>query len=296
MEFLSDLWSNILAFITSYRLILDTVDIALVAFVIYHLIKLVRDSRAEQLLKGILLLVAAYLLSSAELLDFKAIHYLLKIVFDNALIVLVVIFQPEIRRALEQAGHSRLKGSLGFLNFNSEENEQQIQRWHTTISAVCEAVQILQKQKMGALIVFERNTKLGEIVNSGTVIDADASPELIGNVFFNKAPLHDGAMIIRDGRVYAAGCILPLSDNLQISSALGTRHRAGLGMSENSDALVVIVSEETGTVSLAVGGELKRNFTSEALRVALENGILWYNSRQEKDGDSRRGLLRRRKK
>ena len=161
---------------------------------------------------------------------------------------------------------------------------------------MCEAVQILQKQKMGALIVFERNTKLGEIVNSGTVIDADASPELIGNVFFNKAPLHDGAMIIRDGRVYAAGCILPLSDNLQISSALGTRHRAGLGMSENSDALVVIVSEETGTVSLAVGGELKRNFTSEALRVALENGILWYNSRQDKDGDSRRGLLRRRKK
>lgn len=295
MEFLSELWDNILAFITSYRLILDTVDIALVAFVIYHLIKLVRDSRAEQLLKGILLLAVSYFLSSAELLDFKAIHYLLKIVFDNSLIVLVVIFQPEIRRALEQAGHSRLKGSLGFFNFNSEENEQQIQQWHTTIAAVCEAVQILQKQKMGALIVFERHTKLGEIINSGTVIDADPTPELIGNIFFNKAPLHDGAMIIREGKVHAAGCILPLSDNLQISSALGTRHRAGLGMSENSDALVVIVSEETGTVSLAVAGELKRNFTPEALRVALENGILWYNSRQDKDGDSKRGLLRRRK-
>lgn len=294
LEFFQTIWESIVAFFTSYRLIIDTVDIALVAFVIYHLIKLVRDSRAEQLLKGILLLVVAYLLSLPELLDLKAIHYLLQIVFDNALIVLVVIFQPEIRRALEQAGHSGLN-KLGLFNFNSEENEQRTQQWQTTISAVCDAVQILQRQKMGALIVFERNTKLGEIIDSGTIIDADPSAELIGNVFFNKAPLHDGAMIIRDGKVYAAGCILPLSDNLQISRELGTRHRAGLGMSENSDALVVIVSEETGTVSLAVAGELKRNFTSEALRVALENGILWYNSRQDKDGNSKRGLLRRRK-
>lgn len=294
LEFFQTIWESIVAFFTSYRLIIDTVDIALVAFVIYHLIKLVRDSRAEQLLKGILLMVVAYLLSLPELLDLKAIHYLLQIVFDNALIVLVVIFQPEIRRALEQAGHSGLN-KLGLFNFNSEENEQRTQQWQTTISAVCDAVQILQRQKMGALIVFERNTKLGEIIDSGTIIDADPSAELIGNVFFNKAPLHDGAMIIRDGKVYAAGCILPLSDNLQISRELGTRHRAGLGMSENSDALVVIVSEETGTVSLAVAGELKRNFTSEALRVALENGILWYNSRQDKDGNSKRGLLRRRK-
>ncbi len=294
LEFFQTIWESIVAFITSYRLIIDTVDIALVAFVIYHLIKLVRDSRAEQLLKGILLMVVAYLLSLPELLDLKAIHYLLQIVFDNALIVLVVIFQPEIRRALEQAGHSGLN-KLGLFNFNSEENEKRAQQWQTTISAVCDAVQILQRQKMGALIVFERNTKLGEIIDSGTIIDADPSAELIGNVFFNKAPLHDGAMIIRDGKVYAAGCILPLSDNLQISRELGTRHRAGLGMSENSDALVVIVSEETGTVSLAVAGELKRNFTSEALRVALENGILWYNSRQDKDGNSKRGLLRRRK-
>ncbi len=294
LEFFQTIWESIVAFFTSYRLIIDTVDIALVAFVIYHLIKLVRDSRAEQLLKGILLMVVAYLLSLPELLDLKAIHYLLQIVFDNALIVLVVIFQPEIRRALEQAGHSGLN-KLGLFNFNSEENEKRAQQWQTTISAVCDAVQILQRQKMGALIVFERNTKLGEIIDSGTIIDADPSAELIGNVFFNKAPLHDGAMIIRDGKVYAAGCILPLSDNLQISRELGTRHRAGLGMSENSDALVVIVSEETGTVSLAVAGELKRNFTSEALRVALENGILWYNSRQDKDGNSKRGLLRRRK-
>lgn len=138
---------------------------------------------------------------------------------------------------------------------------------------------------MGALVVFERTTKLGEIIKTGTIVDADPTPELIGNIFFNKAPLHDGAMIIRDGRVHAAGCILPLSDNMRISRELGTRHRAGLGMSENSDAIVVIVSEETGTVSMAVSGELKRNYSPEALRVALENGILWDKSRGAKDGE-----------
>lgn len=293
-DFFAEVWSNVVAFVVSYRWIIDTVDIALVAFVIYSLIKLVRDSRAEQLLKGILLMVAAYIVSSSQLLDLKAINYLLKMVFDNALIVLVVIFQPEIRRALEQAGHSSLN-NLGIFNFGSEENEQRMQRWQTTIAAIVEAVQLLQRQKMGALIVIERNTKLGEIINSGTLVNADPTAELIGNIFFNKAPLHDGAMIIRDGKIHAAGCILPLSDNLQISRELGTRHRAGLGMSENSDALVVIVSEETGTVSLAVAGELKRNFTPEALRVALENGILWYNTHADKEGDSKRKWLRRRK-
>ncbi len=293
-DFFAEIWSNIAAFVTSYRWIIDTVDIALVAFVIYSLIKLVRDSRAEQLLKGILLMVAAYIVSSSQLLDLKAINYLLKMVFDNALIVLVVIFQPEIRRALEQAGHSSLN-NLGIFNFGSEETEQRMQRWQSTIAAIVEAVQILQRQKMGALIVIERNTKLGEIINSGTLVNADPTAELIGNIFFNKAPLHDGAMIIRDGKIHAAGCILPLSDNLQISRELGTRHRAGLGMSENSDALVVIVSEETGTVSLAVAGELKRNFTPEALRVALENGVLWYNTHADKEGDSKRKWLRRRK-
>ena len=171
-------------------------------------------------------------------------------------------------------------------------SQYEIKRWQKAISATCAAVQTLQKQKMGALIVFERTTKLGEIINTGTVVDADPTPELIGNIFFNKAPLHDGAMIIRDGKVYAAGCILPLTDNHQISSELGTRHRAGVGMSENSDAIVVIVSEETGTVSTAVGGELKRNFSPEALRVALENGILWDRSRRE-DGGDLKGKLRR---
>lgn len=139
-------------------------------------------------------------------------------------------------------------------------------------------------------------TKLGEIVNSGTVVDAEPTAELIGNIFFNKAPLHDGAMIVRDGKVHAAGCILPLTDNLQISRDLGTRHRAAVGMSENSDAIVVVVSEETGTISTAIGGELKRNFSPEALRVALENGIIWDRSRPKKDGETKGGLFRRKSK
>ncbi len=294
MEFLSSMWDSIVSFLTTYRFIIDTLDIAFVAFVIYYLIKLVRDSRAEQLLKGIILLAIAYAISSDDLLDLKAIHYLLNMVFENGLIVLVVIFQPEIRRALEKAGYSRIN-SLGFFNFGGEQEEAHVLQWQKTIAAVSEATSMLQRQKMGALIVLERKTKLGEITKSGTLINADATPELIGNVFFNKAPLHDGAMILRDGKVLAAGCILPLSDKVQISSSLGTRHRAGLGMSENSDAVVVIVSEETGTISVAVAGTLRRGFTPEELRVELEREM-FQDQQSEKETEQKRGFLRRRKK
>ena len=297
--FFTEIWGYVTDFFVTLAIsfkVTDILDILLVAFTIFSLIKLVRDSRAEQLLKGILILAVAFLLAS--LFSLTTLHYLLKVLFDNGLLLLVVIFQPEIRRALEQAGHSRLGGAPSILGVNDEEAELNVKRWQKAISSACSAVEMLQRQKMGALIVFERSTKLGEIINSGTIVDADPTPELIGNIFFNKAPLHDGAMIMRDGRVYAAGCILPLTDNLQISRELGTRHRAGVGMSENSDAMVVIVSEETGTVSMAISGELKRNFSAEALRVALENGILWDRSRQSKDGDGKpkKGPFRRWKK
>ena len=271
-DFFTDVWKSIVGFLGSFNWIVDTLDILLVAFIIYSAIKLVRDSRAEQLLKGIILLLVMF--GVAKLLHMKALDFLLQTVFNSSLLLLAIIFQPEIRRALEQ-------------------NEESIKQWQKAISAACAACETLQRQKMGALIVFERDTKLGEIAKSGTLVNADPTRELIGNVFFNKAPLHDGAMIIRDGRVYAAGCILPLSDNLQISRDLGTRHRAAVGMSENSDAIVVVVSEETGTISTAVAGELKRNFSPEALRVALENGIIWDRSRQDKDGEPKGGLFRR---
>ncbi len=283
--FLTEFWARILVFFTSLNPITTLIDITVVAALIFTLIKLVRDSRAEQLIKGILLMAAVYGLS--VLLDLQTLTYLLGILFDNALILVVVVFQPEIRRALEHFGHSSFKGAFSAIGRNSSK-EAIVTQHKQAIAAVCGAVEQLQRQRMGALIVFERHTKLGEIIASGTVIDADPSVELIGNVFFNKAPLHDGAMIIRDGRVCAAGCILPLTTHHRLSSSLGTRHRAAVGMSENSDALIVVVSEETSAISLAQGGELTRDYTPKTLRIALENGIL-----SDIPDDEQRGLFKK---
>lgn len=279
-EMLKNIWDTIGRFFASFNWISDTLDILVVALFIYFLIRLVRDSRAEQLMKGIALLALMYL--AAYLLNLTTVEFLLKAVFENGLIVLVVIFQPEIRRALEQAGHSKLGVFRLFGGLGTVESTELVEQWHKAIDATAAAVDTLQRQKMGALIVMERSTRLGEIVRSGTVIEAEPSGELISNIFFNKAPLHDGAMIIRDGKVYAAGCILPLTDDQQISRELGTRHRAGVGMSENSDAVVVIVSEETGTVSIAEGGELTRNYSHETLVKALEDRILWNQQEAKK--------------
>ncbi len=272
-ELFQTIWAWLVKFFGSYHLITDTLDIVLVALFIFFIIRLVRDSRAEQLIKGILFLGVLYLVSF--LLELTTVEYLLRLVFDNALLVLVVIFQPEIRRALEQAGHSRVGLLRMFSGFGTEDSSQLIDRWDAAINAVADAMDILQKQKMGALVVLERSTPLGEIAHTGTLVEATPSGELISNIFFNKAPLHDGAMIIREGGIYAAGCILPLTDNPQISRELGTRHRAGVGMSEDSDALVVILSEETGVISIAEGGELTRNFTHDSLVKALSQRMLW---------------------
>ena len=282
---LLDIWTRLSVFFTNFNIITTMIDILVVAAVIFSLIKLVRDSRAEQLIKGLVLMGLAYLV--AVVLQLQTLTYLMGILFDNALIVVVVVFQPEIRRALEHFGHSSLTRSIAALG-RSTEQEAVIARRKAAISAVCGAVEQLQRQRMGALIVFERHTKLGEIIASGTVVDADPSVELIGNVFFNKAPLHDGAMIIRDGRVCAAGCILPLTTHHSLSSSLGTRHRAAVGMSENSDALVVVVSEETSAISLAQGGELSRDYTPKTLQIALENGML-----SDLADEEQRGILKK---
>lgn len=244
--FFTNLWRQIVGFFATYNWIADTLDILLVALFVYFIIRLVRDSRAEQLLRGILLLLALY--AFAYVLQLKTVQFLLQAVFDNALLLLIVVFQPEVRRALEQAGNSRSGISRFFGGFKAENNAAHIEQWNKAFEATADALEILQKQKMGALIIMERSTRLGEIVRSGTILEAEPSAALISAIFYNKAPLHDGAMIIRDGKVYAASCILPLTDNLQISRELGTRHRAGVGMSENSDAIVIILSEETGTI------------------------------------------------
>lgn len=286
VNFFTGLWAEIVTMISSVNILTSLLDVVLVALVVFAIIRLIRDSRAEQLFKGILLLAIAFLFS--DLFNLMALNYLLSLLFDNALILVVVIFQPEIRRALEQAGSSR----FGFLRTFGSDNEQLVKRWKKAISATCTAVASLQEQRMGALIVFERETKLGDIANSGTVVDADPSSELIGNLFFKNTPLHDGAMILREGRVYAAGCILPLTD-LQIGSSMGTRHRAAVGMSENSDAIVVVVSEETGTISIAAAGTLRRNFTVDELKSELESGIL---AAIQKSEDGKRKKTRAKKK
>ncbi len=271
--FFQAVWQNVVSFFATFNWITDVLDILLVALFVYFIIRLVRDSRAEQLLRGILFLGLLYLV--AYLFGLTTVEYLLKAAFNNGLLLLVVVFQPEVRRALEQAGNSRNGLMRLFGGLNNVNNAAYIDQWNKAIEATADAVEMLQRQKMGALIVMERTTRLGEIVRSGTIMEAEPSGELISTVFFNKSPLHDGAMIIRDGKIYAAACILPLTENLQISRELGTRHRAGVGMSENSDALVVILSEETGMVSLAEHGELKRNFTRETLVKALADRILW---------------------
>ncbi len=276
--FFENLWGSVVMFFRSFNWITDILDILIVAFAVYGIFKLVRDSRAEQLLKGFVLLGLAY--GAAYVLELTALKYILQMLFDNALIILALIFQPELRRALEQVGHSGFS-RLRVLGAGEAESREYIEGWKSSIAAVCTAAEALQKQRMGALIVIERNTRLGEIARSGTELNADVTAELLGNIFFNKAPLHDGATILRDGRVFAAGCILPLSEDVTISRSLGTRHRAAVGMSENSDAICVVISEETGNISVAKSGELTRDFTAESLRQLLENEIIWNNVRTE---------------
>lgn len=286
-NFFTVVWERIVGFFSSINPITSAIDIAVVAFLIYTLFKFVRDSRAEQLIKGILLLLLVQVVAS--LFELQALSFIMTLLFDNGLILLAVIFQPELRRALEHAGHSA-KLANTFSRFGLSDVHDDNARMQSAIDAVCEAAALFQQQKTGALIVFERDTNLGDVIKTGTMLAAVPSVELLGNVFFNKAPLHDGAVVVRDGQIYAAGCILPLTDNRQLSSELGTRHRAAVGMSESSDALVVVVSEETGVISLASSGILKRKHTVESLREALEAGLL------DKPASERQPFWRRKRK
>lgn len=249
----------------------DAIDVIIVTFLLYNAIKLVRETRAGQLVKGIILLVALFLVSAY--LELLMLNQILRTFFQSAFIVVVILFQPEIRKALEQVGRSKVGQSLATA-MGVKEKESEKTETRAAIAGVVEAVAILQQLRMGALIVFECHTKLGEIVETGTVVEGDPSAQLIANIFYNKAPLHDGAMIIRGGRIYAAGCILPLTSSDSVSAELGTRHRAALGMSENSDAVVVVVSEETGQISIAAGGRLTRNYNRLSLAEMLEKTLL----------------------
>lgn len=262
-------WESILNVLKTFR-IWDFFDIIIIAYLLYTVLMFASNTRAGQLLKGIFLLLLMYIL--AAITDLKSTSYLLEQVFSFGIIAIVVVFQPELRHALESMGKSRIS-NLTFLNFNSEKVDDET-LMKNCITKVVDGVTELSKHDVGALIVFERETKLGEIISTGTIVNAEPSKEIIGNIFFHNAPLHDGATIIRGGRIYAAGCFLPLSQNYDISNMLGTRHRAALGISENSDAVAVVVSEETGKISMAVNGELIREIDPVALKRKLEEYMI----------------------
>lgn len=262
----TDFWLEFKQAIISFNRISDILDVLLVAFIIYSAIKLIRETRAIQLVKGAILLVVLY--SIVSLLEMQVSKYLLSFVFSDLLVILVIVFSPEIRHALESVGRSSVS-KLNIFNFVNKDNIFKREEIETAINGVCKACADMSDKKIGALIVFKKETILGEIIETGTYVDATVSTELIGNIFFPKAPMHDGAAIIEDGRVVAAGCILPLTSNSNISSELGTRHRAAIGMSEASDAVVVVVSEETGSISVAQKGILRRGISDGDLREIL---------------------------
>ena len=249
----------------------DAVDIIIVAFLIYGVVKLVRETRAGQLIKGLFLLVILFIISSY--FNLVMVSRVLAYFFQFAFVAILIVFQPEIRKALEQVGRNNVGQSIAAVVTGRDRSYDRAQI-RKAINAVVDGVGILQQLKMGALIVFERKTKLGDIIETGTQINCEPSGQIVGNIFFNKAPLHDGAMIIRDGMIHAAGCILPLTKNTSVSAELGTRHRAALGVSEESDAVVVVVSEETGQISVAVNGVLARRFTRDTLRDVLEGYLI----------------------
>ena len=255
----------------------DILDIAILSFVIYKLLWMLRKTSSGRVLRGLLILGLAMALSSSNFLGLTATSWLLDRVVQWGIVVLAVLFQPEIRRFLERMGSGRL--GLVFASTKEAGQELVFNGLQTT-----EAYTDLSRDKVGALMVFERQNLLDDVIKTGTALDCSVSSELLKNIFWNKAPLHDGAVIVRDGRIVGAGCMLPLSGNVNLSRDLGMRHRAGIGMSEHSDAVVVIVSEETGSISAAVGGMLKRHLAPETLERLLRNELLNDKQEEKKSG------------
>ena len=263
----------------------DFLDICLVAFLIYQAIKLIRETRAFQLVKGLVILLIGYLF--IYLFNMQASAYIFQFIFKNIFIILVIIFQQEIRQIIEHLGKNGL-GFIGdFIKSGSVDNNDETTK--TAINEICKAVQRMSASKTGALIVMEHETLIGDVIKTGTNVDAEISHELIGNVFFPNSPLHDGAAIVRNGRLLCAGCVLPLTKNESISSDLGTRHRAALGMSEQCDAMVIVVSEETGVISVAKGGKLTRDYNESELRDLL----LGYYIKSDDDASSGKSTIKK---
>lgn len=250
---------------------MDILDIAIVAYLIYKGLKFIHGTSVANGLKGVLMLAALMVISGE--IGLNIINFVLRNTLQIGLIALLVLFQPELRKVLEQVGNTKITQIL-----KRETAETEI---HIMIREVVDACSSMSWSRTGALIVFERKTRMDDIITAATTVDAKTTSELVKNIFFVKAPLHDGAMIIRDGRILAAGCVLPLSENETLAKELGTRHRAGIGISEHTDAISVIVSEETGIISTASNGQIKRNLSPEALENLLKRELI--PSEPEKD-------------
>ena len=249
----------------------DLLDIAIMIFVLYKVLMLVQSTKAASLLKGLFVFLGALMFSNV--FQLHGVNYIMSSMVEWGVLALIILFQPEIRRILEQMGSKRF---MAFFAHTEAGNVME-----QTIGQTVLACTEMSQSRTGALIVFEREILLDDMVRSGTVLDASVSSELLKNIFFVKAPMHYGAVIVRSGRVLGAGCMLPLSKNVNLSRDLGMRHRAGIGMSENSDAVVVIVSEETGSISVAIGGMLKRHLKPETLENLLRNELLPQESGDE---------------
>ena len=246
--------------------LVDLLDIVIVAFVVYQLLGFISRTRAGQLARGALIVVLIYLIAAT--LHMRTITWIMDALLQVGLLTLVVVFQPEIRRALEQMGQTDQWISKVF--WRSRHNDPSLRgSWRSAIIAICDAAERFSETKTGALIVLERRTNLSEIVRTGTPVNSEVNLEVLGTIFYEGTPLHDGAAIIENGRIKAAGCVLPLSNNLDLGKDMGTRHRACLGIAENSDAIAVVVSEETGIISMAKNGVLIRHFDRQSLYTRL---------------------------
>ena len=283
MEKFNDFMNYLLNFIQTVT-VWDILDIAIIAFIIYKVLSFVRKTNSANVVKGIILLIAVMWLSS--LMHLSVVSYLLGSTFEIGLLALIVLFQPEIRRLLEQFG-----SSSNFRDLFGRPNK--VRNIESAIAQTVLACTDMASSRTGALLVFERDINLDSYIKTGTIVDASPAAELLKNIFYDKAPLHDGAVIVRDGRVAGAACMLPLSSNTNISRDLGMRHRAGIGISERSDAVVAIVSEETGAISVAIDGMLKRGLSPDTLEKLLRNELM---PAEEKTGLFRQAKSMRKKK
>lgn len=284
LSFLELLYTTLLSI--SFK---DVVDILIVTFIIYKAIQFIKDTRAVQLVKGIVFLIII-----AQIVFFTnmvATGYFLSHALDWGVVTLAILFQPELRSLLERVG----RGKLDRLNIFSQEESRSLEEIdiRRCIDIVTSTVSNMAATRMGSIIVFERKTRLGDIISTGTTLNADLSEQLLLNVFYPKSPLHDGAVIIRFNRLYAAGCLLPLSQNNSLSRDLGTRHRAAIGMTEVSDAVVIVVSEESGIISLAVSGVIRRRLSPDALKIQLTELLI---TSEEKKEHSLTSLFRKKAK